>query len=872
MSSITHINPVRDLPSILARVEQPARYVGGEVDSTFKSDDTLLTVALCFPDMYEIGMSNTAMRILYDLINGRTDCRCERVFTPAVDMETELREAGVPLYTLETGIPLHQCDLIAFTVSYELSATNMVAVLDAGGVPIRRDKRRDNHPYVIAGGPAITNPTPFGVFVDGVCIGDAEEILPSILEKLAREKRLGRLNRPTAAEAFGASPYVYCPDEPTKPVRRAWWAGFGSRPDIRRFPIPSLRPVQDNAVVEIMRGCPNGCRFCHAGRYYRPYRMKDVDHIVAEVDHAVLEQAYNEVTLASLSSGDYPGIGTLVALLHERYRGKNVSFSLPSLKVDTFSLPTIEALSGVRRSGLTFAVESPFPEGQAACNKLVPWESVAAILKEAQKRGWRSAKLYFMIGLPRPTNTPEMTPRGSKKVAPAEGVVPASGGCRDEASAIADYVLRLRDACGMDLHVNVGTFVPKPHTAFQWMPQLAETEAEEAIGELKALLKRSRGVRLTYHSPFQSSLEGILSRGTALAGELVVDAYKAGARFDAWEDRARRGIWRAFLADTKYSALREDLTAQHNPDVPLPWETIDFAGTHKDLDAEYKAAVRGQLTERCLPTCRNGCSVCRGTDGVRHVRAPTDKLKMGEATPPITTPEIAERTPVLISFSRSGPGAYLSHLDTMRAFQRALVRSGLEPGQTKGFNPKVSLEFAQPASLGMTSNVEYMRTTVSIGRHFNKNCDLLGQYLPEGITVTGVIRWPRPASGRRPKSLMALWWGADYEVTGESGALSAIAEAAERFAGIEVYQGPERLSGGDSAGEDTSISVRLSNHDGLAPGIGKLLGMLDIRGKCRVHRVNAFAAGEGGAPVAYEDLAHADANPAIPADTAGDAV
>ena len=606
MKTITHIDPVRDFASLLSRVEQPARYLGGEVDQTVKRDDTLLTIALCFPDMYEIGMSNTAMRILYDLINARSDCRCERVFAPAADMEQELRGAQVPLYTLETGIPLHQCDLIAFTVSYELSASNMLAVLDLGGVPIRRTDRRESDPYVFAGGPAVTNPAPFGAFVDGVCIGDAEEILPPILDELSGAKRRGSFGRTIAAEAFLESDYVYCAEKPGRSVRRAWWSGFGSAPDIRRFPIPSIRPVQDNAVVEIMRGCPNGCRFCHAGRYYRPYRMKDTEHIVAEVDHAVFHQAYNEVTLSSLSSGDYPGIGTLVTMLHERYKGMNVSFSLPSLKVDTFTLPTIEALSGVRRSGLTFAVESPFPEGQAACNKLVPWESVAAIVNEARKRGWRSAKLYFMIGLPHP----EFSTGGASEIpehadaASERGVEGEGAGCRDEGGAIADYVLRLREACGIDLHVNVGTFVPKPHTAFQWMPQLAEVEAEETIGELKAMLKRGRGVRLTYHSPFQSTLEGILSRGTERAGELVIDAYNDGARFDAWEDRARRGIWRSLLAGS-YADLSQSISTPLKPQVPLPWETINFAGTHDELVAEYQAPRSGRLTARCPPKYRN---------------------------------------------------------------------------------------------------------------------------------------------------------------------------------------------------------------------------------------------------------------------------
>lgn len=847
MRTRRHIHPVTELAAVLRTVEQPARYVGGEVGSVRKPDDNLLTLALCFPDLYEIGMSNTAVKIIYDLVNRRPGSRCERVFTPARDMEDVLRAANQALYTLESGIPLADCDVLAFTLSYELSATNMLAVLDAGGIPLRRDRRDSHHPLVIAGGPAATNPAPIAPFVDAVFIGDAEAALPGVLDLWESLIRQGAFNRDSALAALDGQDSVFLSHRPERRVRRAWWRDFGKAPDLRRFPLPTIRPVQDNAVVEIMRGCPNGCRFCHAGRYYRPYRMKGVADIVREVDHAVFNDAHTEVTLASLSSGDYPEIGTLISFLHDRYKGRQVSFALPSLRVDSVTLPTIDALAGVRKSGLTFAVESPAEEGRAAINKTVDPERIVSILLQAKQQGWSSAKFYFMLGLP---------------TAHSDGIDGDIGETSDdEVADIADFIRTIRNRTGMQLHVNVGTFVPKAHTPFQWCSQLSEAEAGARIARLKDLL-RMRGVRFTFHSPFQSTLEGLISRGDEEVAELIEEAYRRGARFDAWEDRARREIWQELLASRV--SLKDRILSRRPLEASLPWESIHFGTSRRELEDQFRAAVEGRLTERCLPACRDRCGICNSVEGVRDIQAPESGgagRVPAESVPPV--PDVSagagvepeDRISCLLRFRRDGEASYLSHLDTMRAFQRAMVRGNLDPAYTQGFNPKVVMDFAQPLSMGMACDDEYMRVVLYKSALSKNVSEVFRFHLPDGLEVLDLLAWPerRTVEGGKKHSLMSLWWGADYTLACGGG--DEVATLTERLADAALrYPGLVPAAVRPAADGGWEIDLRLCNYGGAAPGIGKLLGLLELRNLVSVRRRISYAADSSGRPRRYFEI------------------
>ncbi|MDR1257506.1 MAG: radical SAM protein, partial [Spirochaetaceae bacterium] len=360
-----YIDPLDDLKGLLLTVEKPARYTGGEYGMLAKRDAAFQTV-IAFPDLYEIGMSNQALRILYNRLNALSDISCDRVFAPAPDFETLLRENGIPLYALDTGIALCDCDMLMFTLGYELGITSVLAMLDAAGIPLLREARGDESPVVIAGGPCVSNPMPYSRFIDAFWIGEAEDEFFTLVRQLCAAKAGGAV-RGELLGLLARHPSVWVAGK--KKAVRAVDAGFSMRKGPAPvFPVPSMRITQHHGVVEIMRGCPNGCRFCHAGIWYRPMRQKDGEAVVSEAADCIFKAGFREISLSSLSSGDYRNIENLIGALDAKFGGMRVSFQLPSLHVSTFSLPLLEKISRVRKSGLTFAVETPLADWQAALN------------------------------------------------------------------------------------------------------------------------------------------------------------------------------------------------------------------------------------------------------------------------------------------------------------------------------------------------------------------------------------------------------------------------------------------------------------------------------------------------------------------------
>ncbi|MBQ5391599.1 MAG: radical SAM protein, partial [Spirochaetales bacterium] len=524
----------------------------------------MIKCAMCFPDLYEIGMANNAIRILYDLINRIPEAVCDRVFAVAPDFEALLRNKNIPLFTLQEQFPLNSLDYLGISIGYELSATNILQILDLGKIAIDVKDRKETDPIVIAGGPAATNPLPFSRFFDFVHIGEAEADIAEIIRIIGEHK-----TRSERIQALKSIPYLWYPGK--EMAKRAVDTTFGTpqeSPVLEHFAISSFETAQDHGTVEIMRGCPNGCRFCHAGQYYKPFRQRNLDTVYDLVEQNVSQLGYREVTLSSLSSGDYPGLDKLIKALNESYKARSISFSLPSLRVSTFGLNIIEQLSEVRKSGLTFAIETPLLQNQRSNNKEVPLESVISIIQEARSRGWKLAKFYFMVGLP-------------------------FVDVETEQQSLVDFLLAIRNATKINMNINIGTFIPKAHTPYQWVRQMTIEESARHLRSIKkALMDAIPGIKVSYHEPSISFLEGIVSRGGYECCDLIQKAYELGCRLDAWDEYIRWDLWQKAIEELGYDTSPRSWDLEDE----LPWDSVSMNVSKAYLKREYEKASRHELT------------------------------------------------------------------------------------------------------------------------------------------------------------------------------------------------------------------------------------------------------------------------------------
>lgn len=717
----------------LLGIRMPGRYIGGEYGSLYPKGNEEVNMAVSFPDLYEISMSNQALKILYNLMNSVDSVSCERVFAPAPDFEEFLRDKELSLFTLESGKPLKELDLIAFTIGYELCLTNLLNMLELSNIPLRCDDRKEDDPIIIAGGPATTNPAPFGEIVDFVFIGEAEGAWNYMLNDIVKLKKSGR-KRADIYEYIKSQDFIWNKDK-TKSVKRVFWREFGQSSQKRtHLPVASITPVQDHGVVEIMRGCPQGCRFCHAGVYYKPFRQKEFEHIVKEVEDLVNICGYRTITLSSLSSGDYNGIHTLVKGLNNRFKSRGVSFSLPSLRVNSVSLPLIEELSEVRKSSLTFALETPKLGWQRGINKEVPKEKIIEILLKAKERGWKLAKFYFMIGLP------------------------VAGG-EDEVQPIISLVKELQAATGLRFNVNVGVFIPKPHTTFQRSFQFTDELGFEKLKDIKSGLK-GRNIKVNFHSPFLSFLEGIFTRGDKRVNDILINAYKKGARLDAWDEYINRDLWRSVVEEADWDV--EDYICNYRQSGDnLPWGNISLLETSKFRCDELNKSEVKDLTPLCTDNCDHNCGVCKKDTEVSYA-------KIVDGFENYTYKDVVDKSiyrKIIFRFAKSGRSIFIPHLSTMTLIERAFFRSGIEVRFTEGFNPKPKVEFAHPLTMGLSSDYEIFGIEIYNGYEDLKDTiGKLNSNLPEGFEILRAYPMNEIGVGRKHKSLMALYAGADYEV------------------------------------------------------------------------------------------------------------
>ncbi|MEA4864755.1 MAG: TIGR03936 family radical SAM-associated protein [Sphaerochaeta sp.] len=703
----------------LLMIQNPARYTGGEFHYGTKDlAKVYFHTAICFPDLYEIGMSNNAVRILYDLLNSMEEVYCDRVFSVAPDFEQLLREKQLPLYTLDLQKPLSELDMLGISIGYELSATNILQVLDLGGIPLHACDRTDEHPIVICGGPAVTNPLPFAPFMDFVYIGEAEEGLQEVARILIDAKKQQK-SRSEKLALLQSLPYLWYTGK--KLALRFIDTNFATPEShtYRHYVVPNFKVAQDNGVVEIMRGCPNSCRFCHAGQYYKPYRQKQYSTMAAQVEQHVSDFGYREITLSSLSSGDHPYIKELIETLNAEYSHRHVSFSLPSLKVNSFSLGILEQLSEVRKSGLTFAIETPKEAWQRAMNKEVPLEQVIEIAREAKSRGWKLAKFYFMVGLP----------FVNRQV---------------ENQAIVDYVGAIYDATRLSMNINIGTFIPKAHTPFQWCSQLTPTQSYEQLSSLKkAINERIRGCKVSYHEPNISYLEGLISRGDERYAAVIESAYRKGCRLDAWDEYLKSDLWLEAIGEASYNP-DTCIFEPYGLDEELPWDSVSMRVSKKFLKDEYEKAKNLLLTERCFESCSHLCGVCSKVTEVIDTTHKDPILEQVRDKTLVIEPKeepISKTVQALITYRRFGRSLYISHIHAMRNFEMAFQRSKVGVQFTQGFNPKPKLEFVNPLSVGIAGDEEVMLAELIDSENLTEQevKEKLGSALNDGYEIVQVL-------------------------------------------------------------------------------------------------------------------------------------
>lgn len=596
---------MNNLEKLLRKVEKPGRYIGGEWNSIAKNSKEVKTrFAFAFPDIYEIGMSFVGLQILYHMLNREEDIYCERVFAPAKDMETIMREEGVPLFSLETKTPLKEFDMVGFTLQYEMSYTNILNMLQLGKIPLRREDRDEEDPLVMAGGPCAFNPEPLADFFDLFIVGDGEESLPQVVKLYGESSsKIQFLKRAVDIEGVYV-PQFYDPiyredgtilrydklyEGAPDRVKRSLVHSLEDIPYPRNPIVPLIEIAQDRAVVETFRGCTRGCRFCQAGMIYRPVRERTPETVKKLAAAQLKASGHDELSLLSLSTSDYSRFRELAMDLIAVCREKDVALSLPSLRLDSFSFEVLSEIQKYRKTGLTFAPEAGTQRLRDIINKNITEEDILHAMEQAIRLGWKRVKLYFMMGLPGET------------MEDLEGIA-------NIAKKIMDLNFQIMGRAGgrFQLSVSVSNFVPKPHTPFQWSSQ-----EEDFIEKHDFLTKRLKikGVSFHYHDSFISILEGLFARGDRKTGAIIEKALESGCTFDGWSEHFNEEGWRRALSETGID-LHFYTARRRNYDEVFPWDIIDSGIRKEYLVEEMEKAKKGITT----PDCREGCRDC----GINH--------------------------------------------------------------------------------------------------------------------------------------------------------------------------------------------------------------------------------------------------------------
>ncbi len=721
----------------LLKVEKPARYMGGEFGSLRKPDAELRFV-LAFPDVYEVGMSHLGLQVLYAALNSAGWLAAERVYAPWPDREEQLRTSGTRLSSLESGIPLAEADILGFTLQYELSYTNVLNMLELGGIPLLATERDEGFPLVIGGGPCAYNPEPLAEFFDAFLLGDGEEAALEIAA-VYREWKREHGSKSELLRRLASVEGVYVPSffavdydgggcivavTPLRDgyarVRRRIVADL----DVSVYPtapvVPFLKTVHDRVSVEIARGCTRGCRFCQAGYIYRPVRERSPERVLTLVEETLQNTGSDEISLLSLSTGDYGCIAPLITELMARHAADRIAVSLPSLRVGTLTQELVEQVKKVRKTGFTLAPEAGSERLRSAINKGITEEDLLATAFAVYSAGWRLVKLYFMIGLP--------------------------GETPDDVAAIAELASKVkregrRAGNGGEVNVAVSSFVPKAHTPFQWEAQISY---ENILAKQQFLRQELRKKKLNFKwqdAPL-SVLEGVFARGDRRLGSVLRKAHELGCRFDGWGDHFNFAAWQEAFRTTGINPLF--YLRRREIDEILPWDHLDCGVSREFLLAEREKAAVGSYTTDCRIGQCTGCGVCD-----------CDRIRMRLNRPPVgimpdrtsQRPEYGEEAArIRLRFSKTGTMSLLSHLELINLFTRAVGRAHIPIRFSQGFHPHPKFSFATALSVGIESWAEYFDMEIATGYSADRVLQELNATLPSGVQILDAAEIPLRAA------------------------------------------------------------------------------------------------------------------------------
>ncbi|MFC1837368.1 TIGR03960 family B12-binding radical SAM protein [Thermodesulfobacteriota bacterium] len=822
---------------LLSGVKKPGRYIGSEINISRKDWDTAdLRIAFVFPDLYEIGMSHHGLQILYSVINSQDGLLADRAYTPDKDLEAALRSQGEKLFAVESRKPLADFDMIGITLPYELCYTNILTVLELSGIPIWSRERQDSHPLIIGGGSGSFNPEPVADFFDAVLLGDGEEAVLDIA-KAVKTAKLHNLSRQETLEKLTEVAGIYVPvffkpsygtdgDLLAVESLKSGYDKVQRRilPDLETSHVsesplvPLVRIIHDRLGIEVARGCTRGCRFCQAGMIYRPVRERSATRVVELAERGMASGGFEELAMLSLSTGDYsclsPALGRLMDIFAEQY----VSVSLPSMRVGTLTPEIMNQIRRVRKTGFTVAPEAGTDRLRQVINKGITEEDLLETCKHAHELGWKLMKFYFMFGLPTETN--------------------------EDIEAIADLVHRAAATSAdkrLRINVSVATFVPKPHTPFQWEPQISIDEAFARIGQLKKRLSKGN-FKLKWHDPNQSFLEGVMSRGGRSLSCVIEKAWQLGARLDAWTEHFDLNTWLT-AAETCHLDFSRFLRKRDFEEI-LPWGHLDTGVDSEFLRAELERSLLGEYTPDCRVYGCQKCGVCdfKNVSPVVQCKVTPDEdsgeeeMEPASVTAPGKTPGIAadpvsrKNDQVIhnrcrLLYSKQGDVRFLSHLEVIQVFFQAFRRAGVKLLFTQGFNPVPKVSFSPALPVGTESLAEYLDIdlieTINDEDEFLQNVNM---QLPAGITVQSIvdvpekkaavavknrscyqIHFPRDLSGEDKEKLKSFMSSASLIIT-------KIRKGRKRELNIR-----EQVESLDVAGS-SSIEMVLQSEEGKAAG------------------------------------------------------